>query len=157
MNSNREYNEAMARIANKLVLAIRDEMWNKGLVDTQNLLNSVESKIEGNDILIYTASYLPYSEFGRGAGGVPSNFAQIIAMWAARKNIHLNKGTYQDFGESVKWKTIKYGSARYRGVIPDADVLSQPVDDIMNDSMMEEFAGILTAKVMEGLDDLLGV
>ena len=157
MNSSKEYNEAMARIANKLVLAIRDEMWNKGLVDTQNLLNSVESKIEGNDILILSASYLPYAEFGRGAGGVPSNFAQIIAMWAARKNIHLNKGTYQDFGESVKWKTIKYGSARYRGVIPDADVLTQPVEDIMNDTKSEEFEAVLTSMVWDGFDDLLKV
>lgn len=155
MNSSKDYNEAMARIANKLVLAIRDEMWNKGLVDTQNLLNSVESKIEGNDILIYTASYLPYSEFGRGSGGVPSNFAQIIAMWAARKNIHLNKGTYQDFGESVKWKTIKYGSARFRGVIPDADVLTQPVEDVMNSTKSEEFEAVLTSMIWDGLDDLL--
>ena len=155
MNSSKDYNEAMERIANKLVLAIRDEMWKKGLVDTQNLLNSVESKIEGNDILILSASYLPYAEFGRGAGGVPSNFAQIIAMWAARKNIHLNKGTYQDFGWAVTQKTRLYGSARYRGVIPDADVLTQPVEDIMNDTMNEEFAGILTAMIGEGLDDLL--
>lgn len=155
MNISKDYNEAMARIANKLVLAIRDEMWKKGLVDTQNLLNSVESKIEGNDILILSASYLPYAEFGRGAGGVPSNFAQIIAMWAARKNIHLNKGTYQDFGWAVTQKTKQFGSARYRGVIPDADVLTQPVEDIMNDTMNEEFAGILTAMIGEGLDDLL--
>lgn len=155
MKTREDYNEALERIAGRLVTEIRDEMWKKGLVDTQDLLNSVESKIEGNDILIYANSYLPYAEFGRGAGRVPYNFAQIIAMWAARKNIHLNKGTYQDFGWAVAQKTRLYGSARYRGTQPDADVLTQPVETVMNDTKSEEFEAVLTSMIWDGLDDLL--
>lgn len=155
MNTDKDYNEAIQRIANRLVSAIRDEMWKKGLVDTQDLLNSVESQIQGNDILIYANSYLPYAEFGRGPGKVPYNFANIIAQWAARKNIHLNKGTYNDFGWAVAQKTKQYGSARFRGVIPTADVLSQPVEDVMNNTLNEEFAGVLTAMIMSKLDNLL--
>ena len=150
MNSNKDIEQAMQRIANKLLAAIRTEMWNKGLVDTQNLLNSFESKIQGNDILILSSAYLPYAEFGRGAGKVPYDFPNIIAQWAARKNITLNKGTYQDFGWAVTQKTKKYGSARYRGDRQPADVLSQPIEDIMDDTIQEEFAAILA----ERLDDL---
>lgn len=150
MNSNKDIEQAMQRIANKLLAAIRQEMWKQGLVDTQNLLNSFESKIQGNDILILSSAYLPYAEFGRGAGKVPYDFPNIIAAWAARKGIHLNKGTYQDFGWAVTQKTKKYGSARYRGDRQPADVLTQPIEDIMNDTIQEEFAAILA----ERLDDL---
>lgn len=155
MNTDKDYNEAIQRIANRLVSAIRDEMWKKGLVDTQDLLNSVESQIQGNDILIYANSYLPYAEFGRGPGGIPYNFAQIIAQWAARKNIHLNKGTYNDFGWAVAQKTKQYGSARFRGTQPTADVLSNPVEDVMNDTLNEEFTSVIAGMIYSELEGLL--
>ena len=137
MNTDKDFQDAMNRIAARLLDKIRAEMWNKKLVDTGELLNSFESKIEGNDILILSNAYLPYAEFGRGAGKVPYDFANIIAMWAARKGIHLNKGTYQDFGWAVTQKTKKYGSARYRGDRPKEDVLIQPLVDIMNETIDE--------------------
>lgn len=143
MNTQQDIEQAMNRIANKLLAAIKNEMWKKGLVDTQQLLNSLEAQIGGNDILILSAAYLPYAEFGRSSGKVPYNFAQIIAQWAARKNIHLTKGTYNDFGFAVAQKTRKYGSARYRGDRAQEDVLSKPIEDIMNTTIQEEFAAIL--------------
>ena len=155
MNSNKEYNEAMERIAVKLRDYILNEIVKKGLYDTGELRRSVEYELQDNNILILAASYLPYAEFGRGAGKVPYGFENIISDWAKRKGIAVKNNDFQKFGESVKWKTIKYGSARFRGVIPDADVLSQPVEDIMNETMNEEFAAVLTAMIGEGLDDLL--
>lgn len=150
MNTQQDIEQAMNRIANRLMTAIKSEMWKKGLVDTQELLNSLESRISGNDILILSAAYMPYAEFGRGSGKVPQNFANIISQWAARKNIHLNKGTYQDFGWAVAQKTRKYGSARFRGDRAPADVLSKPIEDIMNTTIQEEFSAIL----YDRLDDL---
>ena len=155
MNTQQDIQQAMNRIANKLLATIRTEMFKKGLVDTQQLLNSLEAQISGNDILILSAAYLPFAEFGRGAGKVPYNFANIISQWAARKNIHLNKGTYQDFGWAVANKTRKYGSARYRGDIAPADVLSDPVNDVMEQTMDEEFAGVLSAMILTELEGLL--
>lgn len=155
MNTDKDYNEAIERIAVTLRDKIITEIARKGLYDTGELYRSVDYEIEGNDILIYANSYLPYAEFGRGPGKVPYNFANIIAQWAARKNIHLNKGTYNDFGWAVAQKTKQYGSARFRGVIPTADVLSQPVEDVMNNTLNEEFAGVLTAMIMSKLDNLL--
>lgn len=155
MNTTQDYNDAMEKIAVKLRDYILNEIAKKGLYDTGELYRSIEYELSENNILILANYYLPYAEFGRGAGKVPYNFPNIIADWAKRKGINVSKGDYKKFGWAVTQKTRQFGSARYRGVIPDADVLSQPVDDIMNDSMMEEFAGILTAKVMEGLDDLL--
>lgn len=150
MNSKQDLDAAMKRIAARLCDKIRAEMWNKKLVDTGSLRDSVEGVVSGNDILIYTNSYLKYAEFGRPDGNIPYNFASIIAMWAARKSIHLTKGTYQDFGWAVAMKTKKYGSARWRGSIPDADVLEKPVTDIMNETATEEFEAVLK----EYLDDL---
>lgn len=155
MNTDKDYNEAIERIAVTLRDKIITEIARKGLYDTGELYRSVDYEIEGNDILIYANSYLPYAEFGRGPGKVPYNFANIIAQWAARKNIHLNKGTYNDFGWAVAQKTKQYGSARYRGDIPTADVLSQPVEDVMNNTLNEEFAGVLTAMIMSKLEGLL--
>lgn len=155
MNSKQELDAALNRIANRLMSAIKSEMWKKGLVDTQELLNSLESRISGNDILILSAAYMPYAEFGRGSGKVPQNFASIISQWAARKNIHLNKGTYQDFGWAVAQKTKKYGSARFRGDRAPADVLSDPVNDVMEQTMDEEFAGVLSGMILTELEGLL--
>lgn len=157
MNSSKDYNEAMERIAVKLRDYILNEIVKKGLYDTGELRRSVEYELQDNNILILAASYLPYAEFGRGAGKVPYNFPQIIADWAKRKNIPVNNGDYKQFGWCVAQKTKKFGSARFRGVIPDADVLSQPVEDIMNESLNEEFAGILTSMIWDGFDDLLKV
>lgn len=157
MNSNKEYNEAMERIAVKLRDYILNEIVKKGLYDTGELRRSVEYELQDNNILILSASYLPYSEFGRGAGKVPYGFPQIIADWAKRKGINVSKGDYKKFGWAVTQKTKHFGSARYRGVIPDADVLSQPVEDVMADTMNEEFAAVLTAMIWDGLDDLLKV
>lgn len=155
MNSNKDYNEAMENIAVRLRDYICNEIARKGLYDTGELYKSIDYELSENNILILANYYLPYAEFGRGPGKVPYGFENIIADWAKRKGIAVKNNDFQKFGEAVKWKTKKYGSARHRGDIPEADVLSQPVDDIMNDTMMEEFAGVLTAKVMEGLDDLL--
>ena len=155
MNTDKDYNETIERIAVTLRDKIISEIARKGLYDTGELYRSVDYEIEGNDILIYANSYLPYAECGRGPGGIPYNFAQIIAQWAARKNIHLNKGTYNDFGFAVAQKTRQFGSARYRGDMPTADVLSQPVEDVMNNTLNEEFAGVLTAMIMSKLEGLL--
>lgn len=155
MNTDKDYNEAIERIAVTLRDKIISEIARKGLYDTGELYRSVDYEIEGNDILIYANSYLPYAEFGRGPGKVPYNFANIIAQWAARKNIHLNKGTYNDFGWAVAQKTKQYGSARFRGVIPTADVLSQPVEDVMNDTLNEEFAGVIAGMIYSELEGLL--
>ena len=155
MNTDKDYNEAIERIAVTLRDKIISEIARKGLYDTGELYKSVDYEIEGNDILIYANSYLPYAEFGRGPGKVPYNFSDIIADWAKRKNISVQKGDYKRFGFAVAQKTRQFGSARYRGDIPTADVLSQPVEDVMNDTLNEEFAGVLTAMIMSKLDNLL--
>lgn len=157
MKTREDYNEAMENIAVRLRDYICNEIAKKGLYDTGELYKSIDYELSDNNILILANYYLPYAEFGRRPGKVPYNFAQIIADWAQRKGINVQKGDYKRFGWAVAQKTKQFGSARYRGDIPEADVLSQPVDDIMNDTMMEEFAGILTAKVMDGLDDLLNL
>lgn len=155
MNTDKDYNEAIERIAVTLRDKIITEIARKGLYDTGELYRSVDYEIEGNDILIYANSYLPYAEFGRGPGKVPYGFENIIADWAKRKGIAVKNNDFQKFGEAVKWKTRKYGSARYRGDMPTADVLSKPVEDVMNDTLNEEFAGVLTAMIMSKLDNLL--
>lgn len=155
MNTTQDYNEAMEKIAVKLRDYILNEIAKKGLYDTGELYKSIDYELSENNILILANYYLPYAEFGRGAGKVPYGFENIIADWAKRKGIAVKNNDFQKFGESVKWKTIKYGSARFRGVIPDADVLTKPVEDVMADTMNEEFAAVLTAMIGEGLDDLL--
>lgn len=150
MNSTKDFTEAMNRIAARLVEKIQDEIAKDNLVASGNLKESVEYKLEGNDILVLTNAYLPYAEFGRESGKVPYNFADIIADWASRKGITPKKGTLRDFGWAVTMKTKKYGSARFRGDSPVKDVISKPVEEIMDETVYEEFVGILS----ERLDDI---
>lgn len=157
MNSTQDYNEAMEKIAVRLRDYICNEIAKKGLYDTGELYRSIEYELSENSILILANYYLPYAEFGRGAGRVPYNFPNIIADWAKRKGINVSKGDYKSFGWAVTQKTKMFGSSRYRGETTEADVLSLPVQQIMYDTMNEEFAGVLTAKIMEGLDDLLNL
>lgn len=157
MNSTQDYNEAMERIAIMLRDKIISEIARKGLYDTGELFRSVDYELSNNNILILANYYLPYSEFGRGPGKVPYNFSDIIADWAKRKGISVQKGNYKRFGFAVAQKTRQFGSARYRGDIPEADVLTQPVETVMNDTKSEEFEAVLTSMIWDGLDDLLNI
>lgn len=147
MNSTKDFTEAMNRIAARLVDKIKDEIANNNLVASGNLKDSVEYKLEGNDILVLANTYLPYAEFGRKSGKVPYNFADIIADWASRKGITPKKGTLKDFGWAVAMKTKKYGSARKRGAISIEDVINGPVNEIMDDTVTEEFAALLDERL----------
>lgn len=150
MNSTKDFTEAMNRIAARLVEKIQDEIEKGNLVASGNLKDSVEYKLEGNDILILANAYLSYAEYGRSAGKIPYNFADIIADWASRKGITPKKGTLKDFGWAVAMKTKKYGSARKRGTTPIVDVINGPVNEIMDETVYEEFMALLD----ERLDNL---
>lgn len=150
MNSTKDFTEAMNRIAARLVEKIQDEIAKDNLVASGNLKESVEYKLEGNDILVLTNAYLPYAEFGRSAGKVPYNFVEILEDWIDKKGITPTKGTKTDFAWAISQKTKKYGSARFRGSTPMEDVISKPVEEIMDETVYEEFVGILS----ERLDDI---
>lgn len=150
MNSTKDFTEAMNRIAARLVEKIQDEIAKDNLVASGNLKESVEYKLEGNDILVLTNYYLPYAEYGRIAGKVPYNFVEILENWIDKKGITPTKGTKRDFAWSIAMKTKKYGSARFRGDSPVKDVISKPVEEIMDETVYEEFVGILS----ERLDDI---
>ncbi len=147
MNSTKDFREAMDRIAARLAEKIQDEIERARLVASGDLKDSVEYRLEGNDILVLANAYLPYAEFGRKPGKVPYNFAEIIADWASRKGITPKKGTLRDLGWAVAMKTKKYGSARKRGTIPVEDVINGPVNEIMDETAYEEFAALLDERL----------
>ena len=147
MNSTKDFTEAMNRIAARLVEKIQDEIAKDNLVASGNLKESVEYKLEGNDILVLTNYYLPYAEYGRTAGKIPYNFVEILENWIDKKGITPTKGTKTDFAWSIAMKTKKYGSARFRGDSPVKDVISKPVEEIMDETVYEEFVGILSERL----------
>lgn len=150
MNSTKDFTEAMNRIAARLVEKIQGEIAKDNLVASGNLKESVEYKLEGNDILVLTNAYLQYAEYGRTAGKIPYNFVEILEDWIDKKGITPTKGTKTDFAWAISQKTKKYGSARKRGTTPIVDVINGPVNEIMDETVYEEFMALLD----ERLDNL---
>ena len=145
--TNNDFQEAMQRIGNRLVDKIKDEIIKKDLVASGSLRDSVEYQISGNDILVLTNYYLPYAEYGRSSGKIPSNFVDILEEWITNKGITPTNGSKRDMAWGIAMKTKQYGSARYRGDMAIEDVLDVPIKEIMDETVSDEFMTILSERM----------
>lgn len=133
------FEDTLEEFANNLISDIRVEMQNEGLGNS-NLAASLDYEVKGDRVTVTAAPYLKYAQKGRGPGGVPWDFKNILLNWMQRYNIHANDGDDERFAESIKWKTIKEGSAIWRGVRPERDFISEPIEN--NIEWLEERAFI---------------
>lgn len=123
-----DIHDTLVQFGDNLIDDIAQEMNSQGLVGS-NLEQSLKYEIDGKRIVVTAANYLPYAQRGRGRGGVPWDFKNILLNWMQRYNIHANDGDDERFAEAIKWKTIREGSAIWRGVRPERDFVSKPIAD----------------------------
>lgn len=125
------FTEILEEFGKKTIEGLRNRMSLYELGDSK-LANSLEYNVEGNRIVIDAAGYWQYAEKGRGPGGVPYDFADIIEQWARRRNFNVDDT--MRFAQNVKWKTIREGSYIYRHPEQardfEGDVIEKNLDEL---------------------------
>lgn len=122
------FEDTLQEFANNLISDIKDEMHNQGL-NGSSLENSLNYEVNGAHVVVTAAPYLKYAQRGRGPGGTPRNFIDILMNWMDKYNVHDKDGNDERFAQAIKWKTIKEGSSIWRGVRPERDFVSKPLED----------------------------
>lgn len=118
------------QLADEIIANIRKNMGSYGLGDG-NLAKSLEPNINLNNdsarLQILANDYWDYAMEGRGPGGVPNNFTDILSQWVQDRNIQVDDT--RQFVNNVKWKTIREGSYLYRHPEEHRDFLSDVLDE----------------------------
>lgn len=107
----KDFKEVLSRFAENVIADIKLNMGNYGLADSK-LANSLTYEIFGEggqeSVLLTAADYWDYAQIGRGPGGVPYDFADILSVWMSDRGISVDNP--EQFVQNVKWHTIKHGS-----------------------------------------------
>lgn len=122
------FEDTLTEFANNLIADIKYEMQNQGLGGS-NLEKSLDYEVKGDRVTVTAAPYLKYAQKGRGPGGVPRNFTEILETWITSRGLKPEKGTITDFANAIKYRTIKDGSYLYRHPDKQRDVLTTPIDE----------------------------
>ena len=122
------FEDTLEEFALNLISDIREEMSKEGL-GSSNLAASLKYEVKGDRVTVTSAPYLKYAQKGRGGGGVPRNFIDILLNWMQRYNVHAKDGDDERFANAIKWKTIKSGSSIWRGVRAQRDFVDEPIDE----------------------------
>lgn len=118
--------EILDEFGSTLVRDIQDRIASYGLGGS-NLMQSVDYKVDGNEVKVTAAGYFDFAEKGRGPGGVPRNFEDILKSWASRRGIHFDN---EDRAvRAIKWSTIRYGSDLYRHPEKQRDFIGDTIDE----------------------------
>lgn len=123
-----EIEPLLTEFGNNLIADIRYEMQNQGLGGS-DLEKSLEYNIDNNEITVLANNYLRYAQKGRGPGGVPRNFIEILETWITKNGIRPATGNITQFANNIKWSIIKNGSSIYRGDRPERDVVTRPIEE----------------------------
>lgn len=123
-----EIEPLLTEFGNNLIADIKYEMQNQGLGGS-DLEKSLEYNIDGGEITVTAAPYLRWAQKGRGPGGVPRNFIDILETWITKNGIRPATGNITQFANNIKWSIIKNGSSIYRGERPERDVVTRPIEE----------------------------
>lgn len=126
-----DFNKILTQFGENTVNDLRSNLAAEGLANS-NLSKSIEYDIDTNQITITANPYWDYAEKGRGPGGVPWDFKNILLNWMKRYNIHSKDGDDERFANVIKWKIIREGSSIYRGDRPERDFERTALDDNLN-------------------------
>ena len=127
---NKDLNQIIEELAESIIGNIQENMDKVGLANG-NLSRSLEPNINLNNdsarLQILANDYWDYAMEGRGPGGVPNNFTDILTEWVSKRNIQVDDT--RRFVNNVKWKTIREGSYIYRHPEERRDFLSGVLDE----------------------------
>lgn len=146
-NHGLEITEIFQKIADSIMIELKSNMSAYGLNDS-NLANSLESNIHATGFQILANNYWNYAQVGRGPGGVPYNFEDILRNWISARNITVQEP--EKFVQAVKWKTIREGSYLYRNPNEHRDFIQNSVQD-----SMEEISGMVAKKVEDTVSEYI--
>ena len=143
----KEIRTVATKIGEKVVEAIKSNLVEQGL-ENSNLVKSIRFEADESKIVIYAAEYFEYAEKGRGPGGTPVSFENILENWITRHSISFD-GEEKVFIQNVKWKTFKEGSRLYRNPSEQRDFLKgvaekaeEWINEEISDSLVEDIKEI---------------
>lgn len=137
------FEDTLEEFANNLIADIKYEMQNQGLGGS-DLEKSLDYEINGDRVTVTAAPYLKYAQKGRGPGKVPRDFTEILETWIVKNGIRPATGNITQFANAIKWKTIKEGSAIYRGDRPERDVVTRPIEENLEWLEQQAFINIMS-------------
>lgn len=116
--------------ADRVVAELRVEMHNQGIDASGNLSSSLEWEIDGDELKILADDYFYYAGAGRRPGRIPYNFTVILERWISDKGVTrpAKFRTDRQFASAIAYKIKNYGSTRYRGDRPKADLVGPVLD-----------------------------
>lgn len=136
------FEDTLEEFANNLIADIKYEMQNQGLGGS-DLEKSLDYEVNGDRVTVTAAPYLKYAQKGRGPGKVPRDFTEILETWIVKNGIRPATGNITQFANAIKWKTIKEGSAIYRGDRPERDVITRPIEENLEWLEQQAFINIM--------------
>ena len=122
--------QGIGQWADRVVGELRVELHNQNIDASGNLSASLEWEIEGDELKILADDYFYYAEAGRTPGRVPYNFTDILERWISDKGV-TRPATFKTdraFASAIAYKIKNYGSSRYRGDRPKADLVGPVLD-----------------------------
>ena len=137
------FEDTLEEFANNLIADIKYEMQNQGLGGS-DLEKSLDYEVNGDRVTVTAAPYLKYAQKGRGPGKVPRDFTEILETWIVKNGIRPATGNITQFANAIKWKTIREGSAIYRGDRPERDVITRPIEENLEWLEQQAFINIMS-------------
>lgn len=133
-----DFSQILQEFGVAVVEDIQDNMAGYGLGDSK-LAQSLNYEVDGNEIKITAANYWQWAEKGRGPGGIPRNFYDILNNWASRRHIKFDN---QDRAiKAIAWKTAREGSYLYRHPEQQRDFIQDALD--VNIEKLKEKVAVL--------------
>lgn len=108
----KEIKEVVTELGEGIVSSIKENMESYGQGDSR-LAHSLRFEADEESLKIYAADYWDYAEKGRGPGGVPRNFEEILESWISRHSVKFD-GDERVFIQKVKWSIVRYGTRLWR-------------------------------------------
>lgn len=108
----KEIKKVVTELGEGIISSIKENMESYGQ-GSSNLAKSLRLEADEEHLSIFAADYWDYAEKGRGPGGVPRNFENILESWIKRHSVSFD-GEERVFIQNVKWNIIRYGTRMWR-------------------------------------------
>lgn len=108
----KEIKKVVTELGQGIVSSIKENMDSYGQGES-NLAKSLRFEADEESLTVYAADYFDYAQNGRGPGGVPRNFENILDSWIKRHSVSFD-GEERVFIQKVKWSIIRYGTRMWR-------------------------------------------
>ena len=142
-----DINEVLEQWASNVVVKIKSNLDSTGTTASGRTKESIEYTVDNGTLVITGRPYFRSVEEGRGPGGIPYGFTDIIRQWMKDKNIESKFGETESQKRSAAYMIGQFiknnGSSLYRKGGRD-DIYSSVIND-----EMPKLNEMLTAAITE--------